>query len=296
MLMTLRQALEKSPWRLLLFIGRQRGLALSSQILKTDLVERLAQAGLDPDNVGAALASLTPPEQAALADLAAAGGAVQRRHLEPRHGQLRSPRQTPGHYNAPQVGQEAAELSPLERLRALGLIFYHKASGQLFIPTDVLPHLEAATKRGGEAKRGGGEASPPHFRTSSPVPEPVEGPRRFLSLSKGRASPVDLLCHDLAWLLALLQRDDVALLHGRWLPPRFLAAWGQACAVAPLTPPARSELQTGRRRFLHYLAENAGWVNGPSPVSGPRQAGAQRSPSTTLRTGRGGGEVHGLDN
>jgi hypothetical protein len=67
-------------------------------------------------------------------------------------------------------------------------------------------------------------------------------------------------------LLALLQQPGVQPRYGRWLPPRLLATWGQHSLVSPASPHARGELQTGRRRFLHYLAENAGLVGSQSSV------------------------------
>ncbi len=60
---TLRQALQTTPWRLLLFIGRRRGLSLSSKIRKADLVDRLARDLLNPDNLKANLTRLSPAEQ-----------------------------------------------------------------------------------------------------------------------------------------------------------------------------------------------------------------------------------------
>lgn len=78
--------------------------------------------------------------------------------------------------------------------------------------------------------------------------------------------------HDLACLLALLQRQDVRPRHGRWLTARPLADWGECCAWPPAAPEARGELQTGRRRFLHYLAEAAGLVGLVGPYLTPTPA------------------------
>ncbi|MCB0214815.1 MAG: hypothetical protein KDJ52_36080, partial [Anaerolineae bacterium] len=67
--------------------------------------------------------------------------------------------------------------------------------------------------------------------------------------------------YDLAALLALLHRHPLRLRHGRWLPPWFLKMWGHHSALPPTRPTALGELQTARRRFLHYLAATAGLVN-----------------------------------
>lgn len=118
----------------------------------------------------------------------------------------------------------------VKALLALGLLF--KGGDELlFIPTELM--LQAA---------------PPS--SSATQPPRIAG---------------EMVCHDVTCLLALLHRDDVKLLHGRWLPPRFLKQWGQLCRIPPARPQARSELQTHRRRFLHYLAEGAGLVTGFTP-------------------------------
>jgi hypothetical protein len=255
-MMPLRQALELYPWRFLLFIGRRRGLKFSSKIRKVELVDRLAQSLAEPGNARAALAGLSAPAQAALADLLIAGGQAPRRYLRLRHGDLRPYRQTPGHYNPPEPEQipDEAGLSPLEQLRAAGLIFYDPATHDLFIPSDLIAHFPAPDT-----------LSPAKDDTVMTVPEPA---------------PVDLLCHDLVVLLALLQKEDVVPLHGRWLPPNFLRQWEQHCAIPAAIPAARSELQTGRRRFLHYLAEAAGFVIGHSSLvtrhSSPQKIGKKR--------------------
>ncbi len=129
---------------------------------------------------------------------------------------------------------QAPTLSDLNHLLALGLLF-KSGDDLLFMPVELLPPAAAAE-------------SPP---SNHPPPDPAE--RSW--------PPVDVLGYDLTCLLALLQRDPVRLLHGRWLPPGFLKAWGRYCRIPPAQPQARSELQTKRRRFLHYLAESAGLVN-----------------------------------
>ena len=73
---TLREAVEATSWRCLLVIGRRRGLHFSSNILKTDLVDRLIHTLSDPDNLSTALANLPEPERHALADLLAAAAAA----------------------------------------------------------------------------------------------------------------------------------------------------------------------------------------------------------------------------
>jgi hypothetical protein len=189
---TLREALELTPRRRLLSMARRRGLRLSSNIHKADLVDRLVQVLPDPDNLHTALALLAEPERHTLGQVLAAGGRVPGRYLP--H-------------------------APLAALRHLGLVFYERATQDVFVPQELMPLLPA----------------PDH--APSPLPAPEE---RSYELALVAA-------HDLACLLALLQREDVRPLHGRWLPPRILAAWGELCAWPPASPDVRSELQTGRR-------------------------------------------------
>jgi len=220
---TLREALEGTPWRRLVTIGRRRGLRFSSNVLKADLVDRLVHTLLDPANLEAALSGLTGEERRVLESLVAVGGRMP----------FRSARTVAG-----------GDPAPLERLRCLGILFYDRPTGDLFVPDDLIPHLLA----------------PPALPAPS-VPLADPGP-----------APADLLCHDLALFLALLQREEVRPLPGGWLPPGFLAAWGEGCAVPPASPDARSEKRTGRRRFLHYLAEAAGFVGPVGPFLKPTPA------------------------
>lgn len=75
-----------------------------------------------------------------------------------------------------------------------------------------------------------------------------------------RQSPAEVLCIDLAMLLGTLLYHDVRLLHGRWLPPYALLSINTRLRAPDNLDGVRSELQTGRLRFLHYLVEAAGLV------------------------------------
>lgn len=87
-----------------------------------------------------------------------------------------------------------------------------------------------------------------------PLPRPTATPR---------AIPIytpHTLCTEISLFLGVLLRHEVKLLWGRWIAPRQLKA------VAALLPTSatvgRSELQSDRLRFLHYLAEIGGLVSG----------------------------------
>lgn len=279
---TLREALALTPWRLLLFICRRRGLRLSSNTPKAELVDRLAQTLAAPANLEAALTGLAEMERQALTDLLAGGGQLPRRYLRPRYGDLR-----PLKLMARRAEHDEKRPSPLERLLTLGLIFYDRAADDLFVPAELIPLLgnqrisEPASQRGSEAaNRQTGALASQGIRKAAAKGDGAAGGEtvgdsafsQLPRLMAGHFAPADLVCHDLAVLLALLQRDEITPLHGRWLPPKFLAAWGRSCVLPAASPRARSELQTGRRRFLHYLAESAGLLAPCGPFLAPTPA------------------------
>jgi hypothetical protein len=236
---TLHQHLEATPRRMLLAIARARNLPVPWDAPKAELVTTLAGALLDPAQLSQLIPSLSGAEQAVLDDLVTAGGRLPRHFVVRRHGDLRPYR--PWRSDAPRRPWEDP-ISPVQRLWFLGLIFLDQSAHDLVIPDDVLPHL-------------------PVPKQLSPAPAP----------GQGGDEPALVAAHDLACLLALLQHQDVRPLHGRWLPPRLLAAWGQRCASPPVSQ-AKGELQTGRRRFLHYLAERAGFVGLAGPYLKPTPA------------------------
>lgn len=61
-------------------------------------------------------------------------------------------------------------------------------------------------------------------------------------------------------LLGVLLFHDVRPLHGRWLPPSALRTVNERLRFGENLDEVRSELRTGRLRFLHYLAEASGLV------------------------------------
>jgi hypothetical protein len=220
---TLHNLLEATSYRLLRVIARQRGVAVPHNCPRNELVALAERALSDPERLQAALDRLSPAERAVLKDLRLAGGRLPRYHVTRRHGDLR--RYRPWRGDAPSRPWEEPR-SPTERVYFLGLVFWDDDTRDLVIPEDLLALYPA----------------PQRLTT-------VEGlePKRF---------PTAMLAHhDLAQLLA---STPTRLLRGRWLSPRFLREWGERCRVAPLNADARSELQTERRRFLHYLAGEAG--------------------------------------
>jgi hypothetical protein len=121
-------------------------------------------------------------------------------------------------------------ISPAEKLWHLGLIFEVKCStGTLMVLPHEVRHL---------------------LPMGTPQPEPPDTP-----------PPESTLILDLVHLLAYLQGHRVRALHGRWLAPSHVRALNWRFAHPdPRVAEARSELQTGYLRFVHYLAECAGLV------------------------------------
>ena len=228
---TIRQALQTIPWDLIAIIGRQNGLGIDKNLSKTGLIEKVIPVLLNADQLHQIWQRLSPNQKDSLTDLLKAQGRCLARHLTRRYGPIRPARQIIRAF------QSQAHLSDLEQLQILGLIYSDDTphQPQLFIPSDLVSHLQ-----------------------------PEKNGRQTEVVSVRQPSSSYLFDHDLALLLGLLQRHPVRLLHRRWLSPAFLNEWGALSAKPPTTPHPRSELQTRRRRFLHYIAECAGLVSGPS--------------------------------
>lgn len=238
---TLRQLLEDTAYPLLCVIARQRALTVPHNCSKAALIELAHDTLSEPESLQDALLALSPAEWAVLEDLRLADGRLPRYHVARRHGDFR--RYRPWRDDAPLRPWENPR-SPTERLYFLGLIFWDKETRDLVIPQDLLLHYPS-----------------PAAPTQTTKPEP---PRPPVAMAAH---------HDLAQLLALLDAASTRLIHGRWLPPNFLATWGERCLIPPAHPGASSELRTERRRCLHYLAEAAGLVanadDSPLPLLKP---------------------------
>lgn len=225
---TLREVLDATPYPLLLVIALCRNLTVPRNLAKAALVELLRAAYADRAACRAILNALSPEECAVLDDLRLAGGRLPRYHIARRHGDFRDYR--PWRDDAPARPWESP-ISPTERLYFLGLLFWDKTTRDLLIPADLL-----------------------HRFPARPAPAPS-------TVLPADALPGVLPAHyDLVQLLAGLEATPPRLVHGQWLPPTFLRAWGDRCAVPPARPDAPGERRTGRRRWLHYLALAGGWV------------------------------------
>lgn len=256
---TLHELLAQTSYPLLCVIGRQRGLRVPHNIAKADLVAYLALALADPDALQAACAALPSAAKAVLEELILADGRLPRYHIARRHGDLRPYR--PWQPDAPARPWEHPQ-TPTERLYFLGLLFWEQATRDLVIPEDLLIHYP----------------TPPSPGVLRVTPS---------AITVETLSAVLAARHDVAQLLALLAEQDLRLLHDRWLSPVPLRIWGSRCVISPQHPEARSELQTKRRCFLHYVAESAGIVALSGPYLKPTPAAWQwldAAPVEQLRT------------
>ena len=227
-MLTLSDSLAQSPRRFLLALTRVHALKGLSEAPKADLVTALTIHLTDAAHLTALIQSLTAAELTVLVDLKLAGGQLARRHLRLRHGDVRPYR--PWQPDAPRQPW-LQPISAVERLWFLGLIFWNPKTEVFHLPLEVQTHLpQSLPLEAGESRPGD-------------------------SLATQR------LAHDLASLLALVVREPIRLIHQRWLPPRSLARWGMLQAQPPATPQPGSELQTQRRRFIHYLAEAAALID-----------------------------------
>jgi len=101
----------------------------------------------------------------------------------------------------------------------------------------------------------------------------------------GDAASFDPLL-DIALFLAHLQAADVHPLHGRWLPPRHFHALGSCLLPAVSCHDQRSERQSDRLPFVHYLAESLGLLTLVSNLLKPSPAALgwlERQPSAQFR-------------
>lgn len=244
----LSRALAGTSWRLLAQIGRRNGLHFPSNIPKADLLARLTETLSGPAHLARVWATLPPPEQRLVTDILRAGGQLSVFALRPEYGPFRSAAHILRLASATPLPHNAPPLSPAERLLLRGLLYHHPPTGRLFIPAPLSDYLFTCLA---------------HQVQNQPQPQILPGTADVTGAMN--------LVYDLALLLGLCHRQPVTPITGKWLPPRLLANWDRRCSVAPQHPAARSELQTGRRRFIHFLAESAAFLDPaltPTPAAG----------------------------
>ncbi|MFQ5858293.1 MAG: WYL domain-containing protein [Anaerolineae bacterium] len=233
----LEACLTAMPIRHLWAIARCHDIPCDHALRKVQVVDKLAAELRRPGVIGTALERLSDAERQALDALVAAGGRIPWPTFREQFGEIRPHR--PWQDDAPREPWRNP-ISPAETLWFLGLVYRlprRPRSGQTvyaLIPSDLLTLLPAPE----------GPA----------IPEPVAS---TVSERPQRQPQMDT---DVALLISLLHREDIRPLWGRWLPPRHLGDLNERLSVSEDVSQARSELQTGRLRFIHALAEAAGLV------------------------------------
>ena len=233
-MISLPELLRAHNWRTLRAIARAHNVRFDNRWTKAQAVDHVAALLGEPANVRRALAALPDDAHEALQSLLTCDGIMPAHHFLAHFGPLRPYR--PWRADTPSAPWRHA-ISPAERLWFLGLIFRCSTpEGEVVLIPDELRHFLPAI-------------SPVTF--THPAGPPLPTPDPVL---------------DLAHLLAFLQGHDVRPFAGRWIAPRHLLVLNSALSYPdPAAIAARSELQTGYLRFLHYLAEAACLI---APVAG----------------------------
>lgn len=241
--MKLKDCLEERGYWELRLMARQLQLSLSGKHPpKGKVVEALLGFLHEPTHIDSLLRRLGEQEREALDALIAAGGSLPWALFGERFGQIRP-------WRAGASGQSTwAAQSSAEMLAYLGLIFRtprRPKPGQevtVLIAHDLLlllptPKPLALSSRSALSPRSSGDA--------------LEG--RHSLASEGA------LRHDVTLLLSFVHREQVrARYKGRWFSPKDLQRLNERLMVPEDLTNVRSELQSGRIRFLHFLAESAG--------------------------------------
>jgi len=229
---TISEHLQRRTWRELRLTARAHGLAFNTNTSKAQAHLRLVSE-LCGGQLRRSLRALGQPERAALVALQAAGGSLPLYRFTAVFGAIRPFR--PWREDAPRTPWRQP-VSPAERLWFLGFIHIYKGEQdhqrRVTIPAEVWALLP-------------------------PLPRPRAKPQR---LPRPSTSP-DRLLVDVAALIGTLSGQQVRPRWHRWLPPYALKAINARLSISERVAQVRSELQTGRLRFVHYLAEVAGLVD-----------------------------------
>ena len=232
-MISLRELVQTHNWRTLRAIAYAHDARFNNRWTKAQAVDRIAALLSRPAAIRRALAALPDDAREAIQTLLACDGVMPAHRFLAHFGHL--PPFRPWRTGSPPAPWRHPT-SPAERLWFLGFLFRCSTpEGEMVIIPHEICHL-----------------------LPTPPPPPVQPAGPPLS------APDPVL--DLAHLFALLQGHDVHPFAGRWLAPRHLRVLNTALSYPdPTVATARSELQTGYLRFLHYLAEAAGLV---APVAG----------------------------
>ena len=243
LIMHLNTCLQSTPYRSLAAIATAQNIARHSGLPRADLVALLSDHLSRSSWQGRARQQLSGREEEALQFLARHDGQVPRHAMEQRFGVIRPYR--PWRPDSPRRPWQDP-VSPAEALHYKGMIYpltWHEITA-----------------------RGNLVVLPQEFRTlAAEQPAPLAG----LPDHAASEQPVFRPLLDLGLLLAYLQQNDVAPIHGRWLSPRHVHRLGACLSPYLSETVGRTELQAGRLPFIHYLAETLGLITvvGAVPVT-----------------------------
>jgi len=223
---TLDEMLNRRTWYTLWAIARAYGLPFWGRDTRAQAAARLRHHLIVQGHLRRMVKQLSMEARAPLVALQAAGGRMRLVEFTRLFGMIRLYR--PWRNDMPRHPWKAP-ISVAEQLWYLALI--DMDGNDIYAPVEVLrllpplPRIHAT-------------------KTTEPAPP---------------LSATSLLV-DLAHMLGVLMYDNVSVRWGRWLPPRTLNAMNDRLSRKDNLTSVRSELQTERLRFLHYLLEAAGLV------------------------------------
>jgi hypothetical protein len=219
--------LAHRTWYTIRSASLAHGLGFNTNLTREQGREHVRLALLDGGRLKRAFQSLTPLERDALAMLQAAGGAVPHLDFTTHFGDIRAYR--PWRAESPQHPWKEP-ISAAEKLWHLA--FIEIMDGQVILADEVLALL------------------PP-----LPVPRPIEV-ERTTNLEWQVAHGRDICCRDVTALLSLA--GQLKTLGKQWLSRGSLVRLNQRLHQPESLDGISTERQTGRPRFLHYLADVAG--------------------------------------
>jgi hypothetical protein len=223
---TLGNVLQRRKWSDLRALAGAYHLPFSGRKTRQEESRRLAKLLLEEGHVRRQFRQFTASEREPLVALQAAGGSLPRDQFLAAFGQIRSYR--PWRYDSPRQPWKQP-ISIAEKLWFLAFVDVN--DDRVIVPAEVLDVLP-----------------------------PLPKVRAVATASEQAIPTAALLLVDVSILIGCLLHEDVKPIWGRWLPPRFLKRANAALRVPEYIGQVRSELQTGRLRFLHYLADVTGLI------------------------------------
>ncbi len=240
---TFADVLANRTCRELSALARAHCLPFNNRQSRSACIAQLYDALVTRQSLRQRVRALSPAEVAPLMALKALGDELPLRAFTNRFGAIRPYRP----WREDDDKQPwTRPISEVETLWYLGFIDVLPSPARVAAPIEVLALLPAL-----------------------PLPKPVRKPRTPM------VSAAPTLLMDIAALMATLLHADIHPLSERWLPLWALHDCNRRLMIKEELAGRRSELQTGRIRFLHYLATLAGLIGVESGCLKPTISGWQ---------------------